>query len=224
MSEIITNGDFTISTTYSTCIVNSSRFSNGEIKIMEYEIDEAFNENNYRDNVFYYPKRIFSTLLQHMTQIICDEVGLKFKFCFCLGQKDPYQNPHNIEELLNEVEVVVYFCAPTFSFDQIKNNINAVINTMEDNSYCAMEELEEDVRLTVVKIVILGEKEIISNQFTNGETSFKEETCTICLERIPNVLYCNCGHICVCEKCNEIKKLNLCPVCKTENNILRIIE
>ena len=45
----------------------------------------------------------------------------------------------------------------------------------------------------------------------------------LCLERIPNVLFCLCGHICICEKCNEIKKLNSCPICKTENNILRII-
>ena len=52
MSEIITNGDFTITTTYSTRIVNSSRFGNGEIKIMEYEINEAFNENNYSANGF----------------------------------------------------------------------------------------------------------------------------------------------------------------------------
>ena len=115
MSEKITNGDITISTTYSTRIVNSSRFSNGEIKIMEYEIDEAFNENNYRDDGVYYPKRIFSTLLQHMTQIIYDEFGLKSKFCFCLGQKDPYQNPHNFQELLNNVEVVVdFFCTNVF--------------------------------------------------------------------------------------------------------------
>ena len=62
---------------------------------------------------------------------------------------------------------------------------------MEDNIRCFMEELEEGVRLTVVKIVMLGEKEIISNQFTNGETTFKEKTCTICLERIPNVSFCN---------------------------------
>ena len=57
----------------------------------------------------------------------------------------------------------------------------------------------------------------------NEGKTFKNDLCTICLERIPNVLFCNCGHICICEKCNEIKKLNSCPVCKTENNILRII-
>ena len=57
----------------------------------------------------------------------------------------------------------------------------------------------------------------------NDIKTFKNYLCTICLERIPNVLFCLCGHICICEKCNEIKKLNSCPICKTENNILRII-
>ena len=57
----------------------------------------------------------------------------------------------------------------------------------------------------------------------NEGKTFKNDLCTICLEKIPNVLFCLCGHICICEKCNEIKKLNSCPICKTENNILRII-
>ena len=51
---------------------------------------------------------------------------------------------------------------------------------------------------------------------------YKTDECVICLENKTNVLFCLCGHICICEKCNEIKKLNSCPVCKTEN-ILRII-
>ena len=57
----------------------------------------------------------------------------------------------------------------------------------------------------------------------NEIKTYKTDECVICLERIPNVLFCLCGHICICEKCNEIKKLNSCPICKTENNILRII-
>ena len=207
MTEI-TNGCFTITQTYSTRLINNRRFSTGEIEIMEYEINAAFNENNYSDTGYYYPKRMFSTLLQHMTQIIYNDSGLKSKFCFGLHQKDPYQNPYNSQTMGKDIEVEVDFFAPTFSFDQIKNNINTIINTMEDNRFWFMEELQEGVRLTVVKIEMLEEKEIISNQCTNGEKTFKEKTCTICLERIPNVLFCNCGHICVCEKCNENKKIN----------------
>ena len=58
----------------------------------------------------------------------------------------------------------------------------------------------------------------------NAEQTFKEDECVICLTEPPNVLFCNCGHICVCEKCSEIKHFDTCPICKTENTILRIIE
>ena len=57
----------------------------------------------------------------------------------------------------------------------------------------------------------------------NDSKTFKLEQCVICLEKEPKVLFCNCGHICICNEC-LVKKLDNCPVCKTENTILRIIE
>ena len=41
----------------------------------------------------------------------------------------------------------------------------------------------------------------------NNTKTFKNNICIICLERIPKVLFCSCGHICICEKCNKIKKI-----------------
>ena len=55
-----------------------------------------------------------------------------------------------------------------------------------------------------------------------GKT-FKSDQCVICLEKKPKVLFCNCGHICICEKC-AFNRFDNCPVCKKENTILRIIE
>ena len=52
---------------------------------------------------------------------------------------------------------------------------------------------------------------------------FKLEECVICLEKEPKVLFCNCGHTCICKKCISNRYDN-CPVCKEENTILRIIE
>ena len=57
----------------------------------------------------------------------------------------------------------------------------------------------------------------------NDFQTFKLEQCVICLEEEPKVLFCNCGHICICKQC-LVKKLDNCPVCKKENTILRIIE
>ena len=57
----------------------------------------------------------------------------------------------------------------------------------------------------------------------NDFKTFKEDQCVICLEEEPIVLFCNCGHICICKKCASHRYDN-CPVCKKENTILRIIE
>ena len=58
---------------------------------------------------------------------------------------------------------------------------------------------------------------------TNNYKTFKSDQCAICLEEKPKVLFCKCGHICICKKCTSHRHDN-CPVCKEENTILRIIE
>ena len=58
----------------------------------------------------------------------------------------------------------------------------------------------------------------------NTHKSFKSDECVICLTNPPNVLFCNCGHLCLCVECEEVKSLNTCPVCKFENTIKRMIE
>ena len=64
----------------------------------------------------------------------------------------------------------------------------------------------------------------IREDFTiNDSRTFKLEHCVICLEEEPKVLFCNCGHLCICEKC-LVCRFDNCPVCKKENTILRIIE
>ena len=63
------------------------------------------------------------------------------------------------------------------------------------------------------------EEELPINDFK----TFKSDQCVICLEKKPKVLFCNCGHICICEKC-ATHRCDNCPVCKKKNTILRIIE
>ena len=40
---------------------------------------------------------------------------------------------------------------------------------------------------------------------------FKAEECVICLLTKPNVLFCGCGHLCICNECNKIKKNKCMP-------------
>ena len=58
-------------------------------------------------------------------------------------------------------------------------------------------------------------------QILNIEKTFKSDECVICLTNPPNVLFCNCGHLCLCEECDKVKSLKICPVFKTENTIKR---
>ena len=58
----------------------------------------------------------------------------------------------------------------------------------------------------------------------NTSQTFKSEECIICLTNPPNVLFCNCGHLCYCSTCEKLKTSNACPICKTKNEIIRILE
>ena len=53
---------------------------------------------------------------------------------------------------------------------------------------------------------------------------FNSEECIICMDNKPNILFCNCGHLCECEGCYKIKTPSTCPVCKTDNEIIRTLE
>ena len=45
--------------------------------------------------------------------------------------------------------------------------------------------------------------------------TFKEDKCVICLENEPNILYEHCGHMPTYLKCEEIKNLSKCPICRS---------
>ena len=57
----------------------------------------------------------------------------------------------------------------------------------------------------------------------NSSQCFKSGECVICLTNPPNVLFCNCGHICFCSKCEKLKNSNICPICRIDNEIIRVL-
>ena len=57
----------------------------------------------------------------------------------------------------------------------------------------------------------------------NASQSFKSEECVICYTNPPNVLFCNCGHICFCSECEKLKNTNICPICKIVNENIRVL-
>ena len=68
-----------------------------------------------------------------------------------------------------------------------------------------------------------SDKNDSNNWYTNANKTVKTEECLICVENKPNVLFCGCGHLCVCEECIKYYESYQCPVCKNINENIRII-
>ena len=95
-----------------------------------------------------------------------------------------------------------------------------------------MENSERLQRIASLERIRVGRREEESEEeneeeeepIINTDKTFKSDECVICLTNPPNVLFCNCGHLCLCVECDEIKSLLVCPVCKTANYIKQTIE
>ena len=48
------------------------------------------------------------------------------------------------------------------------------------------------------------------------EESFRTDTCVICLDKEPNILFTDCNHICTCSECEKNISSVKCPYCRTE--------
>ena len=66
----------------------------------------------------------------------------------------------------------------------------------------------------------------------NKGKTFEIDECVICMSNLPNILFCNCGHIAICSECvlyddcGDVKPefFKVCPICKTETTLLRELE
>ena len=81
-------------------------------------------------------------------------------------------------------------------------------------------ELENNNELIVTHTEPISEDIKVINLFK----IFKSEECIICMTNQPNVLFCNCGHVSYCLNCYKLKTLSTCPICKTDNEIIRMLE
>ena len=89
-----------------------------------------------------------------------------------------------------------------------------------DLYFSVLAELENNNELIVSHTEPIPEDTKVINLFE----IFKSEECIICMTNKPNVLFCNCGHLCYCNKCYKLKTLSTCPICKTDNEIIRMLE
>ena len=109
----------------------------------------------------------------------------------------------------------------------LQHKLNQALSLAEftDHDWIIIDEEEEQaLRLTIIREKSSNPK-TKSKEIVNEEKIFKEDKCVICLTNPSNILFCNCGHICVCEECSKTgESLEKCPICKNENTNIRIIE
>ena len=43
---------------------------------------------------------------------------------------------------------------------------------------------------------------------------FEQDTCVICVTNKPNILYSDCGHMCIYDSCDKAHPINTCPLCR----------
>ena len=150
----------------------------------------------------------------------------------------------NSEELLNkDIFFSLYYIVPQpFEEEEEEDSnflksikINDCLNeNMGDVTHLKLKIISTYVNVEEEDFLILGgnsidlrnelePEEYIQNspRIINSSQSFKSNECVICLTNPPNVLFCNCGHLCLCSECERKKKSNKCPICKTENTIIR---
>ena len=111
---------------------------------------------------------------------------------------------NNYVKGINEIKIKLLTFYYNINYDQYIT-LGGIIGDIDDNR-----EYEEHVT---------GKIKII-----NSSQTFKSEECVICLTNPPQVLFCNCGHLCYCSECEKLKTSNKCPICKTKNEIIRMLE
>ena len=114
----------------------------------------------------------------------------------------------------NDLDYELFFCVLA---ELENNNELTVSHEIEDEDE---EELENNNSLLASYVEPPPEKPKIINLFK----IFKSDECIICMDNKPNILFCNCGHLCECEGCYKIKTPSICPVCKMDNEIIRMLE
>ena len=185
---------------------------NPEINIYEHVNNIFFKTHiNFTNNKF-----LIREFYKHLKPIIC------YAYSYTIRKKFFHEN-----FILIEDNTIINYSFEDDNNELYIKNLEVILTThydFQDEDYGfyfeALAELEQNNELLLSTTEPINEEVKI----INPSKIFKSEECVICLSNPSKVLFCNCGHLCLCVECYKIKSLSVCPVCKTENTILRVIE
>ena len=197
------------------------KFNINEIEVRQ--VNPDINIYDYISNIFFKTHINFTNnrfligeFYNHIKPIIC------FAYSYTIRKKFINEN-----FILTEDNSIINY---NFEYDNNElyiKNLEVILTTHydfydEDYDFYfeVLAELEQNNELVVSHIEPINEEVKI----INPSKIFKSEECVICLTNQPIILFCNCGHLCNCAECYKLKSLSVCPVCKTENEIIRMLE
>ena len=203
-----------------------------EKEILEDFFKKKINFKEVTDSHVFYSVKIF-TYNENIRDFIRISIKGFLLYLDSLCRIDGYRL--NFVDLLGKETIrLQYFHMLRFKYSPILRLEESVVGTndfldqLDNEIYNAQ---KEDSRLWSVEpfniVISIGRQNITradNKKVIKIDKIFKMEECVICLSTKPNVLFCGCGHLCICNECNKIKKLNVCPACRAKNKILRIIE
>ena len=141
----------------------------------------------------------------------------------CNLNDDIIINGFNTEIFFNDDPFTKHTLSTLFSFEHNINylsHLNQEADKYQKYKICKVPFVPFNVRVEFYITV----KTNLNKKPINSIQTFKSDECVICLTNQPIILFCTCGHLCYCTECYKLKSLSACPVCKTENTILRVIE
>ena len=132
-------------------------------------------------------------------------------------------NGDNIEISFNDDPYTKHTLSILFLFEHNINylsHLNQEADKYQKYKICKVPFVPFNVRVEFHIAV----KNNLNKKLINSIQTFKFDECVICLTNQPFILFCNCGHIPICTECYKLKSLSTCPICKTENEIIRTLE
>ena len=185
-----------------------NKIQTGESEIAEYalEDDVIILENGY-----WRPKRLLRCFIPHLVVLIEDSVMVKSIYSVGIYQKRR-NDPNSFDELNKYIEIIYEYGSPR---GLVKRLIKDCLNNMNDDDL-----LYDETKGGI--FIYVNRTEIFEGDAIKRDISvYKEDECIVCMTNKPDILFCNCGHLIVCNECYYELENNKCPKCRKENDLVR---
>ena len=228
-----------LSPTFELC--NEERRQSGSVQIRTIKLKSKTVETGIYSTFLIYAKT-----LQHIINLQClykqdridDLIATKTTYTLELKSENNSFVLYHVE--INKDGDTLHESKPYIIFPSIKAPFKLLIfiNVHCDPAEISRqrwleEQAEEDIATLEVRLRnIRNELETVRNTINlkSNRKCTKEETCCICLSSPSRILFPDCGHLCICENCNNNLTNNTdfdeddlkCPLCRTIVTLPRI--